>query len=1267
MAESETDFRQYAGRVVFPRSPSDLTSTAQCPACFAPWRDAVCKVCQLDLTHPAAAELAILSADAAALLDRRLDLIGRIRFETSQRSARQFEAAPPASPVQTPVSVPATAASSVVAPPAIPPAPAPVSAPAPTGPRRSSVQVILVVVGISLLSVAAIFFLVYAFINYGILARSLIVAAVTIAAFAIASLLRRQSLTATAEGIAVFAVVLVYLDAFALRANDFFGLGASDGVVYWGWTLVISAVIFVAWNRLSDLRTASIVGFAAFAPGVGLLVSGFDQQADGASRAYFAFAAVALAAIVHRVAARSATPSRPVSTAIPERIIVLATAFVAAVGAALSGFFVAPDSDWAPTLAFLGLAVISTIHVVLIDVGAAAPRLTAFGGIFAGSVGVFSAIAVGAAAFRIGQLDFGLIAPPTAAIVVTLALELASRRMPHARLAGHARVAAWAAAIVSALAMLLPVIVSIVTTVTATTMGLRDAWTLPPSAELVPRSDSAGFAVLALAVVGALTALAWAAGGVIQARGRILGWFGAAVIALAAPLLSVLWAVLAAWLVVGLITLATLIAVRRRSGSGQRYRAPLIGLLAASGAFAYLASWASTGTWWIITLLVMAIALSSRLLTSRVVGRAALLGGAAVILLVGAAALARQLALPSHPVYVVDILNAIRAAGLFAIVLLAASALAGSRVLSVVDRRTLFWISGTAALTSAIVTRLELVQLSPGERMTLLLPAYGTSLAASAALLVTLVLWLALPRNAGLRPERIAGSIALAPAILWLVDSFVETLDLPGFTRSVAPMTAALLASAGALAVTLLRPGTTRGARELGVAIVAVPALLIAVLLNDNATWLVLVLAAVTALILAISDDGLFSSTSPRRYLGWLALALAVAGLWWRLFESRVETLEPYVLPVAGALLLIALLLWWTRRRKTDARPSRAAPFVTLGGLLVAILPLGLNAATGSLVRTIVIGAVSAALLILGSVVIGNRGVRPYLDVAALAGGVGVVVVTIGRSIAITLERGNPDLRLDAWLAASVIVLVIAAFGQARERDDADAGPRTIASVVIGLFAMTAIIVLELFAFNTSGVGTIRALAVVLLFAALHVVAFAADHAPFTRLLSWVSIAFAGVAAIGGLSTGAVDRVELGSVPIAVALIATGAITLTSTPTARTWPWLAPGVLVLLVPSLIATAWDAPLWRLIALGVVGIVIIVTSAILRLQAPLLIAAAVTMIHAIATFSPQIRAVYESVEWWLWLAIGGVIIVILGARFEKNMKNFRSVAMRIRALR
>ncbi|MET4781505.1 hypothetical protein [Glaciihabitans sp. UYNi722] len=1276
MAESETDFRQYAGRVVFPRTPNDLTSTAQCPACFAPWRGAVCTSCGLDLTHPAAAELAVLSADAAAVLDRRLDVIGRIRFETAQKAdaARRHAEIPVAPSV--PVSAPAASVSSVIAAPAVlPPAavpptvatpPQPAAPSTPTGPRRSSVQIILVIVGISLLSVAAIFFLVYAFINYGILVRSLIIAAVTIAAFVVASMLRRRSLTATAEGIAVFAVVLVYLDAFALRSNDFFGLGSADGMAYWGWTLVISAVVFVLWNRLSGLRTASIIGFAAFAPGIGLVVAGLDQPADVTSRGYFAFAAAALAGVVHRLAARPARESRPAVPAMAERIIVLVTAFVATLGAALFAFVVSPDSDWASTIALFGVAAVAAMHVVLVDTDGAEPRPRGFGGAFAGVAGASAALAVGSAVFRVGELNFGVLAPPIAAVVVALVLELAARRMPHPRLAGHLRVATWAAAAVLALALLAPALVSIAATVTAVGKGLVNAWSAAPTAEIIPTNSNYGFAILGLMTVGLLAAVAWTLGGAARTRGRILAWFGAAIVVLAVPLLSVLWAVLAVWLLLAVTALATLVVLRRRGGGSRRYSPPLVGLLAASATFAYLASWGSTSTWWIVMIVVIAILLAGRLLTSQTIGRAALLGGATVILLIGAAAFARQLALPTQPGFLVDNLNATRAAGIVAIVLLATAAVIGSRLVSVIDRRTLFWISGITAVVAGIVTRLELNNFSIG-RVDTLLPEYGTSLAASAGLLIALVLWIGPSRNAALRLERVAASIALAPAVYWLVDSFVRVLDLPGFARSVSPITAALLAAVGALVVTVLRPGSTRGAREASIAIVAVPAVLSAIVLRQDATWLVLVIAAVTALMLSISADGLFSSTSPRRFVGWLALALAVAGLWWRLFQGRVQALEPFVLPVAGALLLTALLLWRANRSRANASPSQVAPFVALGGLLVAILPLALNATTGALPRTIIVGAVSAVLLIVGSVVTGGRGIRPYLDAAALAGGIGVIIVTIGRAISVSRESGAPDLRLDGWLAAAVIILVIAAFGQARPRDDASVALRTTASLVLGLFAMTAMLLLELYAFSPSSIGSMRALAVVLLFAALHVIALATDRAPFTRLVGWVAIAFAAIAAIGGLSTGALDRVELGSIPLAVALIGTGAMKLASTPTARTWPWLAPGVAVLLVPSLVATAWDAPLWRLLGLGIVSIAIIVISAALRLQAPFLIAVVVTIIHAIATFSPQIRAVYESVEWWLWLAFGGVIIVVLGARFEKNMRGFRSVAMRIKALR
>ena len=223
----------HVGFVQFPRRPDDLTS-AVCPACFTPRAGTVCVKCGLDLASPLIAQLDAASADAAASLDRRLELIGHIRFDSSARAAS--DAAPVAA-----VAIPAPVVTAPVIPaPAVPVAPAAASrttaAPAQDAPprRHLGVQVILLIVGVSLLSVGAIFFLVYAFITFGLVWRSVIIATVTVAAFVGASLLRRRRLGATAEAIAALAVVFVYLDAFAIRANDLFASGDADSGLHCG-------------------------------------------------------------------------------------------------------------------------------------------------------------------------------------------------------------------------------------------------------------------------------------------------------------------------------------------------------------------------------------------------------------------------------------------------------------------------------------------------------------------------------------------------------------------------------------------------------------------------------------------------------------------------------------------------------------------------------------------------------------------------------------------------------------------------------------------------------------------------------------------------------------------------------------------------------------------------------------------------------------------------------------------------------------------------
>ncbi|HEU4807701.1 MAG TPA: hypothetical protein VFT01_05515, partial [Homoserinimonas sp.] len=469
--------------------------------------------------------------------------------------------------------------------------------------------------------------------------------------------------------------------------------------------------------------------------------------------------------------------------------------------------------------------------------------------------------------------------------------------------------------------------------------------------------------------------------------------------------------------------------------------------------------------------------------------------------------------------------------------------------------------------------------------------------------------------------------------------------------------------AAGALTITLLKPtGTPRWAREAGVAIVGVPAVVAAAAGDAASGWLVLVLAGVALLLIAVSTDGLFASSSPRRHLGWPALALATAGLWWRLSSDRIEALEPYVLPLAAALLLIAYLIHRAAARTEAPSGGRAAPAVALSGMLVAILPLAANAMTGELVRALVLFGVSAVMLLVGSLIARNTA-QPFLDAMALAGAVGVIITAGGRAILAPSHNLVPD----SWMVAALTVLLIAAFGQAGQRHDPDNRPRQVVSqalVVIGIIALAGI---EAAGYSDATLGTVRAIATIALLCALHVIAFAIDSVPVTRVIAAVAIAFAAGSAAVGVVTEALDPIELGTVPIAIALLVTGRIRLGMTPDARSWRPLAPGIVVLLVPSLLATITEPELWRLVGLGVVAVTVLIVGAVRRLQAPFVLGLTVVLIHGFATFAPQIRAVYESQEWWLWAGLAGVVLVLLAIRYEKRIQNLKDAVGKIAALR
>jgi hypothetical protein len=678
----------------------------------------------------------------------------------------------------------------------------------------------------------------------------------------------------------------------------------------------------------------------------------------------------------------------------------------------------------------------------------------------------------------------------------------------------------------------------------------------------------------------------------------------------------------------------------------------------AATALGYFASWMSSDLWWIGSLLTVGILIAARLTTSNIPTRASVVGAASVIGLVAAGAagwrLNEQLATGRF-----GGIEALHAVVLIAVALVALSALL-ARTISTIETRVVFWISLATASVGAGLTwaSRDTVRM----RDLLVVPEFTISLLLSATLLAALLLWTLLPRTSAYRPERIAAALATAAALSWLLDSLGRALDLLPFIVSLGPMTAALVVSAISLAIARRQRSDGR-ARDAGIALVALPALFVAAVFPSGSTWLVLLLGGVTALLLAVSADGLFASDSPRKHLGWVALALATAGLWWRLGDGGVRDVEPYVLPLAGALLAIAALAW---RASRDTRSTVPAG-IAFGGLAVALLPIAVVATSGTATRTIIIGAVSATVLLLGSLLPGDERRRPYLDVAALAGGLGVLVAFVGRSTVMSTDRVTDDLALDAWLGAGLALLLIAAIGQSRVRHD---GSRRIRSVIVqslvGL-VMAAVLLVEISVLVAGPIGTIRAAAVLLLFCAIHVAGLLLDRLPITRLLGWMAIGFAAVVSLAATALGAIDPLEWATAALGTALLIVGATKLRRTPTAGSWPWLAPGIAVVLLPSLIATFVEQPIVRLVALGLACVVAIIVGAVGRLQAPLLIGSVVVLVHAIRTFAPQLVAVYQLTEWWVWAVVGGAIILFIALTFERRVRDLRTVGMKIGSLR
>lgn len=1217
----------------WPANAAILTDTTCCPSCFTMLRSARCGGCGLDLAVPAAHDLLAASQRMQANAAERERVIAGMRYAQAQRKTLAADSHPTVEHPNAPHAPPAPPRARVARQTPLSDAPHDQHAKIPTAatpaaPRHSGVQVLLLTLGVILLAVAAVVFLFVAYLIASLETRSLITVGASAIVIVIAWLLRRRGLASTSEGISAVAIVLIVLDIWIIRANGLFGSDQINGFTFWGASLLVAAAVFAALSTQTGLRTP-MISSAVLAPvGLALVVGGVSIDAAPSERTWLGGAAVLLASAV---AVRIARPL--------ERVIVAISGVVGGTLAFIGAFTLTGDLTWHPSL-ILGITAAAWLCL------GATHRVSVRGSQFViafASAG-FGASLTSAATFGV-FIEFdpatSFWASPLVGGLVLALLAVPTRL--RARVAHDMRGARYAAAGVLALASCAPLVVAVsdifVSTVLGPTLSARTDATL----WLLPGENSLSAGLGMLAVAASATFALWA--------GRSFVRYGSIPLAVAAVGASALAASLpgdalfAGTLVLfAAVSLAAARFSRLRAVVGARTVLACFGLISSTRALVFVTQSQIDWLWWSVLVSVLVLAGAGRVFAERI----------------WPIAIARALA-PAHIVMGVTLL-------------IYAAANVGTRLsLSLSDE----WTGGIApvvvASAAVLLAALSPLARSRSDQMALTIPALsiGTltavwvSLGSTEALVwiaptvlaAASVIWAVLPRAHPAALFAAAAPITIAAAMHAIVASGAP--DMIALSLAIAA-----LAGAAATPVLPRRDHVRRTAWTISVVMVASIALAWGLGTNEqsSALWLILtLLAPIPVLVIAIDGDPVRSS-SRTRHSAWVSLALAVASIWAWLADGGTTDIEAYTVPLATALLLAGSLIVWRRPLHSPELVALGRTTILGSAAAVAVLPsIALSGASD--LRTLIL-VCGGAVLAVSAAFVGAR-VRG-LPLRALVLTTGWVAAS-GAALVHGLHASQAlakivDVELWSVLALFIGVLAAVILTRTPERESRFA-ETVLISTIVAATAPTG------FAIMCEHAPVIRAS---LLLAGLAIAAVASAAALTRRPWSNSSVRVSILSILAGwaalmLASGTVEPFDIVTVPVAVALLASGGLQMRRQRGLGSWRALGAGLAVLLLPALIADWTEPTLWRVVALGVVVVVVVAVGAVHRLQAPLLLGSVVLLIHTVAQLWPWIAMMYEAVWWWLWLGIAGVILIVLAATYERQLQVARRTVGALSTLR
>ncbi|MEU4953379.1 SCO7613 C-terminal domain-containing membrane protein [Streptomyces lavendulae] len=169
------------------------------------------------------------------------------------------------------------------------------------------------------------------------------------------------------------------------------------------------------------------------------------------------------------------------------------------------------------------------------------------------------------------------------------------------------------------------------------------------------------------------------------------------------------------------------------------------------------------------------------------------------------------------------------------------------------------------------------------------------------------------------------------------------------------------------------------------------------------------------------------------------------------------------------------------------------------------------------------------------------------------------------------------------------------------------------------------------------------------------------------RALGWAAGALFVAASWVRLGASGVTAPEAYTLPVSALALAVGLVRRRRDPAASSWAAYGPGLAATLLPSLVAV-WGDPYWpRPLLLGLAALALTLGGAHRGLRAPLLLGGATLAAVAVHELAPYVVQVVGALPRWLPPALAGLLLLLVGATYEKRLREARRLREAIGRLR